>query len=148
MHVRAHTQGHTFEKGKLALVCGNSAAMVGENGVSYHPHLQRFLIANFGFIDDAGQPRPWHSEPYMMPHRTQLTILEAPQPWGPWSLAFRDDDSVSQAPGMYTPTFPSAYMQPAAGGTAEAIMFFACLEGAPNCHYSLNWQTVTFQLAA
>ena len=31
----APRQGHTFEKGRLALVCGNSAAMAGEGGVSW-----------------------------------------------------------------------------------------------------------------
>lgn len=34
-------QGHTFEKGKPALVCGNTAAMLGEDGHSWlAPHFQ------------------------------------------------------------------------------------------------------------
>lgn len=101
--------------------------MMGENAAFFNPYLGvggRYVIANFGLIDDEGNPRPWHSEPYMMPHRTQvifasakatyaptlivrppccqmqLTMFEAPNPWGPWSMFFRDDDSVHQ--GAYT----------------------------------------------
>ena len=119
--------------------------MLGENAVSYHPFLKKYLMANFGFIDGQGRPRPWHSEPFMTPHRTQLLLLEADQPWGPWRVFFRADDSPL-APGLYTPTFPSAYMKPAAGGAAELVMFFACLGGDPSCRYTLNWATVTLQL--
>lgn len=120
--------------------------MIGENGITYHPYLQRYLMANFGFIDNDGNPRPWHQKPWMMPHRTQLIMLEAPQPWGPWSIFLRDDNSAS-APGLYTPTFPSAYIQPPQGNTAELVMFFSCLGGSDACRYTLNWQTITLTLA-
>jgi hypothetical protein len=120
--------------------------MVGENAVSYNPYLQRYLVANFGFIDASGTPRPWHSKPYMSPHRTQLLFLEAENPWGPWRVFYRSDDSPP-APGLYTPTFPSAYMRPPVGSTAEMVLFFACLEGAPNCRYTLNYQTVVVTLS-
>ena len=124
--------------------------MVGENAVSWHPGLKRFLIANFGFIDASGTPCPWHSEPFMSPHRTQLTIFEAPHAWGPWSLAYRDDESAGLAPGLYTPTFPSQWMRPLAPGatTAELTMLFACLGGAASCRYTLNWVAVNLTLAA
>lgn len=120
--------------------------MVGENGVAYHPYLQRYLMANFGFLDDGGRPLPWHQQPWNHTHRTQLLILEAPQPWGPWSLVYRDDNSVFQAPGAYTPTFPSAYMQPVVDGATNVTLFFSCLEGPPTCRYTLNWQTVTLSV--
>ena len=42
--------------------------MVGENPVMWIPPLDRYIFCNFGFIDHAGNPRPWHTEPYMMPH--------------------------------------------------------------------------------
>jgi len=83
----------------------------------------------------------------MMPHRTQLTMLEAPNPWGPWSIFYRDDDSPS-APGLYTPTFPSAYIRAPVGNTAELLLIFSCLGGADSCRYTLNWQALTLTLAA
>jgi hypothetical protein len=122
-------------------------SMIGENAVTYNAHIQRFVVANYGFIDNNGLPRPWHTQPYMTPHRTQLIMLEAAQPWGPWNIFYRSDDSF-QAPGLYTPTFPSAYHRPVISGTAQMIMFFACLDGAANCRYTLNYQTVNITIAS
>ena len=121
--------------------------MVGENPVMYIPALERYVFANFGFLDRAGNPRPWHTEPFMAPHRTQLVLLEAEFPWGPWSMFWRDDDSF-QAPGLYTPTFVSSWAQERVGNTLQLGMAFACLGGAANCRYTLNYQTVTLELAA
>jgi hypothetical protein len=73
--------------------------MIGENPIMYIPSLGRYVLANFGFLDNEGNARPWHTTPFMAPHRTQLVLLEAPQPWGPWSMFYRDDDSF-QAPGL------------------------------------------------
>ena len=39
-------------------------------------------------------PHPYAFD--LLPLPPQLTMYEAPQPWGPWSLFFRDDDSVHQ----------------------------------------------------
>lgn len=121
--------------------------MMGENAVSYNPFIKKWLMANFGFIDNAGIPRPWHSKPFMSPHRTQLLLLEADHPWGPWKQFYRNDDSPL-APGLYTPTFPSQYMRAvdASSNTAELIVFFSCLDGAPDCRYTLNYATVTLAL--
>ena len=126
--------------------------MLGENTVFYNPFIGRYLVANFGFIDRAGSPRPWHTEPFMSPHRTQLVLLEAPEPWGPWSIFFRSDETGElplQSPGLYTPSFPSALMQPVQAGadSASMIMFFSCLGGPESCKYTLNYAEVTLQLA-
>jgi hypothetical protein len=120
--------------------------MIGENPVSYHPFLKRYLIANFGFIDNVGNPRPWHTEPFMSPHRTQLIILESKNPWGPWFLFYRSDDSGSftpPAPGLYVPSFPSKFMTDISDGKIEFWMIFACLDGSPSCLYTLNWINLT-----
>jgi hypothetical protein len=123
------------------------ALMVGENPVAYVPQLGRYLFANFGFLDSQGQPRPWHTQPYMAPHRTQLVLLEAPAPWGPWSVFWRDDDSF-QAPGLYTPTFPAQWVQEVVGNKLALGFAFACLGGSPLCRYTLNYQTLELTLAA
>ena len=121
--------------------------MIGESPVSYHPFLRRYLIANFGFIDNSGHPRPWHAEPFMSPHRTQLIFLEAINPWGPWSLFYRSDDSGSlnpPAPGLYVPSFPSKFMTNITeDGQVTLWMMFACLDGSPSCLYTLNWVNFT-----
>ena len=128
--------------------------MIGENTVFYNPYIQRYVIANFGFMDWNGNPIPWHQRNAPNPKRTQLILLEAPNPWGPWSIFYRSDNSNEElgpmygAPGMYTPSFPSLYMQPVntTDNTAQMVMFFACLDGATNCRYTLNWQIVTLTI--
>jgi len=121
--------------------------MIGESPVMYHPSLRRYLIANFGFIDNSGQPRPWHTEPFMSPHRTQLILLESINPWGPWSIFYRSDDSGSlnpPAPGLYVPTFPSKFISNiTSDGKVNLWMIFACLDGSPSCLYTLNWVNIS-----
>jgi hypothetical protein len=118
--------------------------MVGENAMFFHPGLNRYLMANYGFLDAAGNPRPWHQEPILNPHRTQLVMLEAPEPWGPWTRFFHTDNTA--IPGLYTPTFPSQLMGPVVGDQANLTMFFSCLDGPSTCQYSLNWQNITLSL--
>ena len=48
----------------------------------------------------------------------------------------------------YTPTFVSQWAQERVGDKVELGMAFACLGGAENCRYTLNYQTVTLSLAA
>ena len=119
-------------------------SMLGENVVTYHAPLGRYLVAQYGFIDNEGKPRPWHSEPYMSPHRTQLLLLEAPNPWGPWRSFYVSQDSPP-APGLYTPSFPEHFMRAPVGGKATLVMLFACLDTRPDpaCQYTLNWVNVT-----
>ena len=90
--------------------------MLGENGVGYNPYIKRYIMANYGFIDSVtGLPKPWHNcSGAGCVRRTQLTLLEAEEPWGPWSVFYRDDDWDSSFPvgqrGHYTPTFPAKWM--------------------------------------
>jgi hypothetical protein len=85
--------------------------MTGENHVSYNPGLGRFIMGNYAFTDADGKPMPYHqgcptwdSEK----QKSQLTLFEAPDPWGPWSLFYQDDNwGVS---GGYQPSFPTKWM--------------------------------------
>jgi len=86
--------------------------MTGENHVSYNPGLKCYLMGNYGFIDPDGRPRPYH-QPGCWPEsclRSQLTLFEAPEPWGPWSLFHQDDDWGTY--GDYQPNFPTKWMSP------------------------------------
>ncbi len=79
-------------------------------------------------------------------------MLEAPQPWGPWSIFYRDDDAGADwdGSGMYGTTFPQAYHLPidAAAGTAQMVLLFSCGNGGPGCDYMLNYINVTITLTA
>ena len=54
----------------------------------------------------------YRTEPSALRHRTQLTLFDAPAPWGPFSLFHRDDDwhCPDGAAGAYCPVLPPAWM--------------------------------------
>jgi hypothetical protein len=82
--------------------------MTGENHVTYNPGLQRYIMGNYSFIDPQGNPRPYHQAWPESSQRSQLTLFEAPEPWGPWSLFYRDDHWGRL--GGYQPIFPAKWM--------------------------------------
>lgn len=84
--------------------------MTGENHVSYNKGLKRYIMGNYGFIDEDGDPRPYHQTGCWPQSclRSQLTLYEAPQPWGPWSLFYQDDNWGTY--GDYQPNFPTKWM--------------------------------------
>ena len=55
------------------------------------------------FLDAEGNPRPYHQAWPDSSKRSQLTLFEAPEPWGPWSLFYRDDTWGNL--GGYQPNF-------------------------------------------
>lgn len=84
-------------------------SMTGENHVAYNPGLQRYLMGNYSFLDEQGNPRPYHQGPWPeSAMRSQLTLFEAPEPWGPWSLFHIDDDWGTY--GDYQPVFPTKWI--------------------------------------
>jgi hypothetical protein len=85
--------------------------MTGENHVSYNKGLKRYLMGNYGFTDQDGKPRPYHQGMPMwdpLLQRSQLTLFEAPEPWGPWSIFYHDDNWGLH--GGYNPSFPTKWM--------------------------------------
>jgi hypothetical protein len=120
--------------------------MIGMNQVNFHRPSGRYIVANYGFVDMDGLPRPWHQKPAVYRHRTQLTLFEAPQPWGPFFMFHRDDDWLSPdgAAGSYCPTFPPKWM-----GTTSAWMVSAsCCALSTKArflhHYNFSTQRVDF----
>lgn len=66
-------------------------------------------MGNYGFVDDEVRPRPNHQGCWPdSAYRSQLTLYEAPEPWGPWSLFHQDDDWGTY--GDYQPSFPTKWM--------------------------------------
>lgn len=94
--------------------------MTGEDHVSYNAGIKRYILGNYGFHDGKGNPFPHHQMAY--PHidddgnmteniaaeHSQLALFEAPEPWGPWSLFFKQD-CWGQF-GIYQPCFPTKLM--------------------------------------
>ena len=84
--------------------------MTGENHISYNPGIKRYLIGNYGFLDLEGKPRPYHTKEAWPESclRSQLTLFESSEPWGPWSLFHQDDNWGTY--GDYQPNFPTKWM--------------------------------------
>ncbi len=82
--------------------------MTGENHIAYNAGLGCYLMGNYGFIDALGNPRPYHQAWPESAMRSQLTLYEAPEPWGPWSIFYRNDDWAKL--GGYQPNFPTKWM--------------------------------------
>lgn len=83
--------------------------MTGEDHVSYNADLGRYILGNFSFLDEQGNPRPYHQGVWPSTvERSQLTLFESPTPWGPWSLFFQDDHWGTW--GDYQPAFPPNWM--------------------------------------
>ena len=85
--------------------------MTGENHVSYNAGLGRYIMGNYGFTDREGNPFSYHHMTTgWNPEKqtTQLTLFEAPNPWGPWSLFYQCDEwGVT---GGYQPSFPTKWI--------------------------------------
>jgi hypothetical protein len=80
--------------------------LTGDNHLLYNKGIKRYIICNYAFIDSNGNPCPYHNEP-LQQYITQLTLFEAPEPWGPWSLFYQDDN---WGDGDYQPSFPTKWM--------------------------------------
>jgi hypothetical protein len=82
--------------------------MTGESQVSYNVGLKRYIMGNYGFINGEGHPQPYHQAWPESSQRSQLTLFEAPRPWGPWSLFYPDDNWGRL--GGYQPNVPTKWM--------------------------------------
>lgn len=82
--------------------------MTGSDHVVYNAGIQRYILGNYSFIDEEGYPRPIHQMKYPESHISQLTLYEAPEPWGPWKLFYQDDNWGTY--GDYQPNFPTRWI--------------------------------------
>lgn len=121
--------------------------MTSVQQANYVPSLNRYVFANWAWISYDGYPRPDHTADEVNDRtghqRTQLTLVEAEQPWGPFAVMHRDDDwsGADGSSGAYTPVFPPAWV-----GTAELWMVSTQCCGNPRPplnHYNFNVQRVT-----
>ncbi|MBC8078742.1 MAG: hypothetical protein H7X86_00215 [Gorillibacterium sp.] len=113
--------------------------MTGENHISYNKGIGRYLMGNTSFIDMEGNPRPYHAtngwpDSIM---RSQLTLFEAPEPWGPWSLFHQDDNWGTY--GDYQPSFPTKWI------SEDGLTLLMASSGSFD-DYNLTLQKVVLQL--
>ena len=87
-------------------------SMTGQNFIQYNAGLNRYFMGNYAFMTEDGKPRPYHQGEFTKEGETrfptQLCLLEAPEPWGPWSV-FHIEDRWGRF-GGYQPGFPAKWM--------------------------------------
>ena len=74
--------------------------MTSENEVVYNTGLGRYLLLNWAYLD--GEHFTYGA------NYSELTIFEAPEPWGPWELVYRE---LNWGPcGDYQPRLPTKWI--------------------------------------
>ena len=129
--------------------------MTSVQQVNWHPGLRRYIFANWAWISYDGNPRPDHTPDERNSRtghqRTQLTFVEGPTPWGPWSIFYRNDNwhGPDGSMGGYTPVFPPAWIeaweQPLGAGSNDFWMVYTQCCGNPRPpwnHYNFNAQKI------
>ena len=165
--------------GKPAWTCDDTIAvsvfrhplLTATQQVTYNVGLKRYMMAVWSWLDPDGNPRgqltssntegrPWEqpaADPSVRQRkdghdRSQLSLWEAPQPWGPWSFFHRDDDwqGPDGSSGGYTPVFPPAWISDS--GTVMWMVFTQCcspfFQAGPTNHYNFTYQRLELQLAS
>jgi len=124
--------------------------MTSVQQVNFHPTMKRYIFANWAWVSYDGYARPDHTGDERNSRtghqRTQLSLVEAPTPWGPFSVFYRNDDwqGGDGSTGGYTPVFPPAWM-----GDDDFWMVFTQCCGNPRPplnNYNFNAQHVTFDM--
>jgi len=85
--------------------------MTGQDFIQYNKGLGRYILGNYGFMSPTGVPRPYHTGQFTdceTKYPSQLTLFEAPEPWGPWSLFHVDDNWGTY--GGYNPIYMTKWM--------------------------------------
>mmetsp|Transcript_24286 Transcript_24286/g.45446 ORF Transcript_24286/g.45446 Transcript_24286/m.45446 type:complete len:471 (-) Transcript_24286:170-1582(-) len=126
--------------------------MTSVQQVNFHFGTKRYIFANWAWISYDGHPRPDHSPDEKNPRtghqRTQLTLVEAPNPWGPFSVFYVDDDwkLADGSTGAYTPVIPPAWQ----GQSDFWIASTQCCTGQyfakPLNHYNFILQHVQLEV--
>jgi len=122
---------------------------------NYHAGMKRYIFANWAWISYDGYGRPDHTADEVNGRtghqRTQLSLVEAPNPWGPFKVFYRNDDwggidlQKQFSVGGYTPVIPPAWI----GDNDFWIVFTQCCGNPrpPLNNYNFNAQRVTFKLS-
>ena len=138
--------------------------MTATQQVTYHPYLKVYMMPVWSWCDPDGNPREqlsaantggpfwgYNSSQGKDAHdRSQLTVWEACEPWGPWNLAYRTDDwrGPDGSSGAYTPVFQPAWIK---SKTEMWMSFTQCCPshfpaGVPPNHYNYTYQRLTLEL--
>ena len=144
----------------IAVAVFEHPLMTATQQVSYHSGLARYLMAVWSWCDPDGNPRGqltgastagnmagYNATTDKDVHdRTQLTLWEAREPWGPWNYFHRDDDwrGPDGSSGGYTPVFPPAWIN----GSHMWMSFTQCCtqRATPVNHYNYTLQSLTLLL--
>lgn len=135
----------------IAVPVLSAPLMLSVQQATYVPAMKRIVLANWAWVSYDGAPRPDHSSVDKRNdrtghQRTQLSLVEAVNPWGPFKVMWRDDDwrGSDGSSGGYTPVLPPAWV-----GESEFWMAFTQCCGNPRPplnHYNFNLQRVSFKM--
>jgi len=120
----------------LAIPIFSYPGFTGENHVAYNAGLRRYIMGNYAFYDQQGRPRPYHQPPARN-YTSQLTLYEAPEPWGPWRQFWQVDD---WGKGCYQPVFPTQWIS--ADGQ-EMVMVYS----GNDAYYTFTMQRLRLKIA-
>ena len=108
--------------------------MTGQDFIQYNEGLGRYILGNYGFMTIKGEPRPYHTGEWTSgetKYPSQLTLFEAPNPWGPWSLFYLDDNWGTF--GGYQPSFPTKFI------SKDGLTMYMASSGSYNdYHFTLQ----------
>ena len=85
--------------------------MTGQNFIHYNPGIKRYIMGNYSFMSEEGEPCPYHAGEFLgteTKYPSQLTLLEAEEPWGEWKV-FHIDNNWGMY-GGYQPSFPTKWI--------------------------------------
>mmetsp|Transcript_17753 Transcript_17753/g.24772 ORF Transcript_17753/g.24772 Transcript_17753/m.24772 type:complete len:175 (+) Transcript_17753:95-619(+) len=137
----------------IAVPVWNFPLMTSVQQINFHNKTGRFIFGNWAWISYDGHPRPDHSPDERNGRtghqRTQLSLIEAPNPWGPFSVFYTNDnwEMDDGSSGAYTPVFPPAWM----GDEDMWMVSTQCCIGSshpntPDNHYNFIVQHVEIEL--
>jgi hypothetical protein len=85
--------------------------MTGQNLIQFNAGIRRYIMGNYSFMSEEGEPRPYHAGEFIginTKYPSQLTLYEAQNPWGPWSQFYTDNNWGMY--GGYNPSFPAKWI--------------------------------------
>ena len=125
-------------------------AYVGHPTMTWNPGLKRFLLA----LGSDSTPHNWDVDPEVARarwhRRRELKILEAPTPWGPWSIVHFDDNWEGDHVA-YLPQIPPCWLSD--DGTEGTLLFsgdykFGFLPRHPDDESFYGFMTRPFRLVS
>jgi hypothetical protein len=114
--------------------------MTGQNFIQYNEGIGRYIMGNYSFMSEDGEPRPYHAGEFTggnTKYPSQLTLYESPNPWGPWAC-FHTDNNWGMY-GGYQLSFPAKWI------SGDGLIMHMVSSGSFD-DYNFTVQKITLEL--